>query len=110
MNRLVPIGSPFSPALVSAAGERASMDFSNSSATHVRGRVADEEHVAARAAASMADGDLAIVGAYRPGVATGLACGLAAAGYPGVVSPPYAAGVGTLAVYPAMVGTWRHLH
>jgi hypothetical protein len=43
-------------------------------------------------------------------LATGLACGLAAAGYPGVVSPPYAAGVGTLAVYPAMVGMWRHLH
>ncbi|MGA8613456.1 MAG: hypothetical protein WB760_17490 [Xanthobacteraceae bacterium] len=43
-------------------------------------------------------------------LATGLACGLAAAGYPDVVSPPYAAIVGTLAVHPAMVGMWRHLH
>ena len=43
-------------------------------------------------------------------LATGLACGLAAAGYPEVISPPSAALVGTLAVYPAMVGMWRHLH
>ncbi len=43
-------------------------------------------------------------------LATGLACGLAAAGYPNVVSPPYAAIVGTLALYPAMVVMWRHLH
>ena len=43
-------------------------------------------------------------------LATGLACGLAAAGYPDLVSPPYTAIVGTLAVYPAMVGMWRHLH
>jgi hypothetical protein len=42
-------------------------------------------------------------------LATGLACGLAAAGYPNVVSPSYAAIVGTLALYPAMVAMWRHL-
>jgi hypothetical protein len=43
-------------------------------------------------------------------LATGLACGRATARYPNLVSPPYAAIVGTLALYPAMVAMWRHLH
>ena len=65
----------------------------------------------ALAAASMADDDLDhMSGHIALALATGLACGLAAAGYPDVVSPSYAAIVGTLAVYPAMVGMWRHLH
>jgi hypothetical protein len=42
-------------------------------------------------------------------LATGLACGIAAARYPDVISPPYAALVGTLVVYPAMVGMWWRL-
>ena len=41
---------------------------------------------------------------------TGLACGITAAGYRNVISPPYAALVGALVVYPAMVGMWWRLH
>jgi hypothetical protein len=43
-------------------------------------------------------------------LATGLACGIAAAHYPVVLSPPYAAILGTLVVYPAMVAMWWRLH
>jgi hypothetical protein len=43
-------------------------------------------------------------------LATGLACGIAAARYPDVISPPYATLVGTLVVYPVMVGMWWSLH
>ena len=37
---------------------------------------------------------------------TGLAFGIADAHYATVISPPYAAIVGTLVVYPAMVAMW----
>ena len=75
-----------------------------------RGRVAHEEHNAALATASMADDDLAIVGAYCPGARNRSRLRSRAAGYPNMGSPPYAAIVGTLALYPAMVTTLRHLH
>ena len=41
---------------------------------------------------------------------TGLACGIAAAHYPNVISSPYAAILGALVVYPAMVATWWYLN
>jgi len=43
-------------------------------------------------------------------LATGLACGIATAHYPVVISPPYAAILGTLVVYPAMITMWWHLN
>ena len=43
-------------------------------------------------------------------LATGLACGIAAARYREVISPAYAAILGTLLVYPAMIGIWWLLH
>jgi hypothetical protein len=43
-------------------------------------------------------------------LATGVVCGIAAAPYPAVISPPYAATLGTLFVYPATVAIWRYLH
>ena len=39
----------------------------------------------------------------------GLACGTAAARYPGMISPPYAAILGTLVIYPVIVAAWWHL-
>ena len=41
---------------------------------------------------------------------TGLAFGITDAHYPTVISPPYAAILGTLIVYPAMVAMWWRLH
>jgi hypothetical protein len=43
-------------------------------------------------------------------LATGITCGLVAARYPEVISPPYAAILGTLVVYPVMVAIWWRLH
>jgi xanthosine utilization system XapX-like protein len=43
-------------------------------------------------------------------LATGLVCGIATAHYPVVISPPYAAILGTLGVYPAMVAMWWRLN
>jgi len=43
-------------------------------------------------------------------LATGLAGGIAAARYPTAISPPYAAILGALVVYPAMVAMWWRLH
>jgi hypothetical protein len=43
-------------------------------------------------------------------LATGLACGIAATGYRDVISPSHAAIIGTLVVYPAMVGILWRLH
>jgi hypothetical protein len=43
-------------------------------------------------------------------LATGIACGIVAARYPEVISPPYAAILGTLVVYPVMVAIWWRLH
>jgi hypothetical protein len=43
-------------------------------------------------------------------LATGLVCGIAAAHYPDVISPPYAAIIGALAVYPLMVAMWWRLN
>src|ERR1700730_10456097 len=40
-------------------------------------------------------------------LATGIACGIVAARYPEVISPPYAAILGTLVVYPVIVAMWR---
>jgi hypothetical protein len=42
--------------------------------------------------------------------ATGLACGIVAARYPGEIAPPYAAIAGTLGIYPALVAMWHRLH
>jgi len=39
-------------------------------------------------------------------LATGLVCGFAAGHYPTVISPPYAAILGTLVVYPWIVVIW----
>jgi hypothetical protein len=39
--------------------------------------------------------------------ATGLVCGGLASRIGGVISPPYAAILGTLVVYPALVAVWR---
>ena len=43
-------------------------------------------------------------------LATGITCGIVAARYPEVISPPYAAMLGTLVVYPVMVAMWWRLH
>ncbi len=43
-------------------------------------------------------------------LATGLACGGAASRYPDVLAPPYAAILGTLVIYPAMVAAWWRLN
>jgi len=43
-------------------------------------------------------------------MATGLACGIVDAHYPMVISPPYAAILGTLVLYPAMVAMWWRLN
>jgi hypothetical protein len=43
-------------------------------------------------------------------LATGLACGTAAARYPDMIAPPYAAILGTLVVYPVIVVTWWHFN
>jgi hypothetical protein len=43
-------------------------------------------------------------------LATGLACGIVAARYPGEIAPPYAAIAGTLGIYPALVAMWHRLH
>jgi uncharacterized protein (DUF2062 family) len=43
-------------------------------------------------------------------LATGLACGTTAAHYPIVISPSYAAILGTLVVYPTIVATWRRFN
>ena len=40
-------------------------------------------------------------------LATGLVCGGLAARIDGMISPPYAAILGTLVVYPALVAVWR---
>jgi hypothetical protein len=40
-------------------------------------------------------------------LATGLACGVAASRYPTPITPPYAAILGTLVLYPIMVATWH---
>jgi len=42
--------------------------------------------------------------------ATGLASGIAASRYPGVIEPPYAAILGTLILYPVMVAAWWRIH
>ena len=41
---------------------------------------------------------------------TGLASGATAAHYPDVISPPYAAILGTLVLYPLMLVIWWRLH
>jgi predicted PurR-regulated permease PerM len=43
-------------------------------------------------------------------LATGIACGIVAARYPEVISPPYPAILGTLVIYPVMVAMWWRLH
>jgi hypothetical protein len=43
-------------------------------------------------------------------LATGFACGTAAARYPDVIEPPYAAILGTLVIYPVMIAAWWHLN
>jgi hypothetical protein len=43
-------------------------------------------------------------------LATGIVCGIAAVRYPEVISPPYAAILGALVVYPVMVAMWWRLH
>ncbi len=43
-------------------------------------------------------------------LATGLACGIAAARYPDMIAAPYAAILGTLVVYPVMVAVWWRLN
>jgi hypothetical protein len=43
-------------------------------------------------------------------LATGLACGITASHYPDVVSPSYAALLGTFVVYPLMLAIWCYLH
>ena len=43
-------------------------------------------------------------------LATGIACGIVAARYPEVISPPCAAIFGTLVVYRVMVAMWWRLH
>jgi hypothetical protein len=42
-------------------------------------------------------------------LATGLVCGSFAARIGGTISPPYAAILGTLVVYPALVAIWSRL-
>jgi hypothetical protein len=42
-------------------------------------------------------------------LAVGLGCGVAAARYHTVISPPYAAILGALVAYPALVVAWRRL-
>jgi hypothetical protein len=42
-------------------------------------------------------------------LATGLVCGGLAARIGGMISPPYAAILGTLVVYPALVAVWRRM-
>src|SRR6266571_2323059 len=42
-------------------------------------------------------------------LATGLICGGLAAHIGGMISPPYAAILGTLVVYPALVAVWRRM-
>ena len=51
-----------------------------------------------------------LTGQVALALATGLSCGIAAAHYPVVISPPYAAILGTLVAYPALVAMWRRLH
>jgi hypothetical protein len=41
---------------------------------------------------------------------TGFACGIVATHYPEVITPTYAAILGTVALYPLMVAVWWHLH
>jgi hypothetical protein len=40
----------------------------------------------------------------------GFACGIVAANYPAVISPQYAAILGTFVLYPMMVVIWWRLH
>jgi hypothetical protein len=40
----------------------------------------------------------------------GFACAIVATNYPQVMAPPYAAVLGAVVVYPAMVTVWWHLH
>jgi hypothetical protein len=42
-------------------------------------------------------------------LATGLVCGVIASRIGGMISPPYAAILGTLVGYPALVAVWRRL-
>jgi hypothetical protein len=42
-------------------------------------------------------------------LATGLVCGGLAARIDGMISPPYAAILGTLVVYPALVAVWLRI-
>jgi xanthosine utilization system XapX-like protein len=42
-------------------------------------------------------------------LATGLVCGIIASRIRGMISPPYAAILGTLIGYPALVAVWRRL-
>jgi len=42
-------------------------------------------------------------------LATGLVCGGLASRIDGVISPPYAAILGTLVVYPALTAVWRRM-
>jgi len=42
-------------------------------------------------------------------LATGLACGVLSSRISGIISPPYAAIIGTLVAYPALVAVWRRL-
>jgi len=58
----------------------------------------------------VADDHVALSGHIIFALATGITCGIVAARYPEVISPPYAAILGTLVVYPVMVAMWWRLH
>jgi hypothetical protein len=42
-------------------------------------------------------------------LATGLVCGSLASRIDGMISPPYAAILGTLVVYPSLIAVWRRM-
>jgi hypothetical protein len=47
---------------------------------------------------------------YRVALGTGFACAVVATNYPQVMAPPYAAVLGVIVLYPAMVTVWWHVH
>ena len=58
---------------------------------------------------SVADSDLGVTTSCRTRAATGPVCGGLALRIGGMISPAYAAILGTLVAYPALVAVWRRV-
>jgi hypothetical protein len=95
LKQLAPIGSTTLLALVAAAGERPRC----ASSIPPSSEGCDENVDTPVPATCLARPNLAGLSSHHVRARTGLACGIAAARYPDVIGPPYAAILGTLIIY-----------